>query len=295
VDVFRTPDERFDSLPGFPYAPRYREWEGLRLAHVDAGDGPAVVMLHGQPTWSYLFRKAMGPLLEAGYRCVAPDLPGFGRSDKPTDEQWYTYDRHTAALAALLEELDLRDVTLVVHDWGGPLGFRLATEGTAERITRLVAMDTLPLTGEQTMGEGWAWFRDLVAGRDYLPVGRLVRMGCKQRPPKDVVAGYDAPFPDPAAQAGVRAFPKIIPLSPDAPGAAAGRAAAEGIRASGRPALLMWASDDPIFPYEQVGHQLADLFPGAAEPEIVEPCGHFAPEDQGERIGAAVAAWLARA
>jgi len=283
--IFRTPEERFASLPGSPH---YRDWEGLRLAHLDVGDGPAVVMLHGQPTWSFMFRKAMVPLVDAGYRCVVPDLPGFGRSDKPLDEDWYSYDRHTAALADLLEQLDLREITLVAHDWGGPLGFRLAAE--TDRVARIAAMDTLPLTGEQTMGEEWEWFRDLVESRDYVPAGRLVRMGCKQRPSKEVAAAYDAPFPDSASQAGVRAFPKIVPVAPDEPGAAAGRAAADAVR--DLPALLMWASDDAIFPYDKVGHQLRALFP-EVELELIEPCGHFAPEDQGERIGAAVAAWLA--
>ena len=217
-----------------------------------------------------------------------PDLPGFGRSDKPLDEEWYSYDRHTASLVDLLEQLDLREITLVVHDWGGPLGFRLAAE--TDRVARVAAIDTLPLTGEQTMGEEWEWFRDLVAARDHIPAGRLIRMGCKRRPSKQVAAAYDAPFPDAASQAGVRAFPKIIPLAPDDAGAAAGRAAANAVR--DLPALVMWASDDAIFPYEKVGHQLRELFPDAPF-ELIEPCGHFAPEDQGDRIASVVLAWLA--
>lgn len=292
VEVLRTPDARFEDLPGFPYEPSYREWEGIRLAHVDAGDGPAVVLLHGQPTYSYLFRKTIAALTAAGYRCIAPDLPGFGRSDKPDDEDWYSYDRHTAALRSLFEFLDLRDVTLVMHDWGGPLGARLAGVEVPERIGRLVAMDTFGLTGEQRMGEGWEWFRDLVDGRDDFPVGRMIRLGAKTRPGKDVAAAYDAPFPDARFKAGVRAFPKLIPLSPDAPGAAAGRAARDALASDTRPTLLLWAEDDPIFPFDDVGHQLAELFPAGGEPTVVEGSGHFLPEDRGEVLAETVADWL---
>src|SRR6266480_3944300 len=159
--IYRTPQGRFDDLPGFPFEPHYRQWQEMRLAHLDEGDGSPIVMLHGEPTWSFLYRKVMGPLLDAGYRCIAPDLPGFGRSDKPLDIGWYSYDHHVTAVAALLEDLDLRDVTTPRSD----------------RVTRLVAMDTLVLTGEQELGDSWRWFRDLVASRDDLPVGRIVRMG----------------------------------------------------------------------------------------------------------------------
>jgi haloalkane dehalogenase len=261
---------------------------------LDEGDGPPVVMLHGQPTWSFMFRKAMRPLLEAGCRCVVPDLPGFGRSDKPVDDGWYSYDRHTAALRSLFEDLDLRDVTLLMHDWGGPLGARLAGTEVPERIARIVAMDTFALTGEQKMGAGWEWFRDMVESRPDLPVGRMVRTGCKPRPPRAIADAYDAPFPDARAKAGVRAFPRLIPLSPDAPGAAAGRAAFDALRGDPRPALLFWAEDDPIFPFADVGHQLGELFPNGGEPTVIEGSGHFLPEDQGERVGAAVADWLER-
>jgi haloalkane dehalogenase len=292
VEVLRTPEERFAELPGFPHVPGYHEWDGIRLAHVDVGEGPLVVLLHGQPTYSYLFRKTIAALVEAGHRCVAPDLPGFGRSDKPDDEGWYSYDRHTAALRSLFEELDLRDVTLLMHDWGGPLGARLAGVEVPERIARLVAMDTFGLTGEQTMGEGWEWFRDMVAGREDLPVGRMIRLGSKTRPGKDVAAAYDAPFPDARFKAGVRAFPKLIPFSPDAPGAAAGREARDALAGDTRPTLLFWAEDDPIFPFGDVGHQLAELFPAGGEPTVIDGSGHFLPEDRGEVLGEAVADWL---
>jgi haloalkane dehalogenase len=293
MDVFRTPDERFEGLPELDLEPRYHEWDGLRLARVEAGDGPPVVMLHGQPTWSFLFRRAFEPLVAAGHRCIAFDQPGFGRSDKPLDEGWYSWERHTLAVASLFEALDLRDVTLVMHDWGGPIGLRLATQVMPERVARLVAMDTVVLTGNEPLGESWEWFRDLVAGREDFPVGRIVRMGCRTRPPKSIAAAYDAPFPDAASKAAVRAFPTLIPLTPDAPGADAGRAIAAALREERRPALVLWAESDAIFPREQLAGRLADQIATAGEPRIVEGAGHFVPEDAGERIGSEIARWLA--
>src|SRR4051812_46029985 len=197
MDAVRTPDERFAALPDFPFEPVYREWEGLRLAHLDVGSGPPVVLFHGEPTWSFLWRKVIPPIVEAGYRCIAPDLPGFGRSDKPTDVGWYSYDRHTAAARALVEELDLRGATAVVHDWGGPIGLRVATE-LSDRFDRLTILDTGLMTGRQKMSDAWWSFRNFVERTEDLPVGFLVRGGCKNDPGDAVIAGYDAPFDGPA-------------------------------------------------------------------------------------------------
>jgi haloalkane dehalogenase len=292
VDVFRTPEERFEDLPGFPYEPAYREWLGLRLAHVDEGDGPPMVMIHGEPTWGFLWRKLMPPLLEAGYRCILPDLPGFGRSDKPTDDGWYSYDNHTAAIASLLEELDLRDVTLVMQDWGGPIGLRVATTELPERVGRLVAMDTGVFNGHQQMSEEWLRFRDFVARNNDLPIARLIVGACKREPPAEVVAAYEAPFPTPESKAGPRAFPPMIPLSSDAPGAAEGQAVAEALVRETRPALLLWADSDPSLPLDPVGRLVQALFPTADDLTVIEDAGHFLQEDQGERIGRIVAEWL---
>src|SRR4051794_27560303 len=181
MDAVRTPDDRFASLPDFPFEARYRDWDGLRLAHVDEGAGAPVVFFHGEPTWSFLWRKVMPPLLDAGLRCIAPDLPGFGRSDKPVDLDWYSYDRHTAAMSALVEDLDVRDATAVVHDWGGPIGLRLAVEHP-ERFSRLVILDTGLFTGRQAMTDAWIAFRDFVDRTEDLPVGFLVKGACKQDP-----------------------------------------------------------------------------------------------------------------
>lgn len=290
--AYRTPEERFVDLPGFPFEPHYREWQGLRLAHLDEGNGPPVVMLHGEPTWSYLYRKVMGPLLQAGHRCIVPDLPGFGRSDKPLDERWYSYDNHTVAIASLLEQLHLRDVTLVMQDWGGPIGLRVATTVLPERVARLVLMDTGVFDGRQRMSEGWHRFREFVQRTPDLPIGVLIRGGCKVPPPDEVVRAYEAPFPDERSKAGARVFPALIPLSPDAPGAAEGRAVMEALARESRPALVLWADSDPALPLEPVGRLVERLIPSAEELKVIADAGHYLQEDQGERIGAVVAEWL---
>jgi len=292
VDVYRTPEERFADLPGFSWPPRFRDWRGLRLAHVDEGEGPPVILLHGEPTWSYLWRKVMGQLLAAGYRCIAPDLPGFGRSDKPVDDRWYSYDRHTDAIGSLLAELDVRDATLVMQDWGGPIGLRAATLEQPERVARLVAMDTGVFTGHQHMSEGWRRFAAFVERNPDVPIARLITGACRRPPPPEVIDAYEAPFPDERSKAGARAFPPMIPLSPDAPGAAEGRAVAEAMLADRRPSLLMWADSDPALPLDPVGRQVQALFPTADELTVIEEAGHFLQEDQGEQVGALIADWL---
>jgi haloalkane dehalogenase len=289
TDAIRTPDELLDGLPGFPWAPRFREVDGLRLAHVDEGDGPPVVMWHGEPTWGYLWRKVAPPLLEAGHRVVLPDLPGFGRSDKPMDPDWYTYDRHVAAGARLLEDLDVRGATFAVHDWGGPIGLRLAVEHP-ERVDRLVVMDTGVFTGRQRMSEAWHAFADFVRRTEHLPIGMLVRRGCYLDPGDEVAEAYDAPFPNAASQAGARAFPEILRGGPDAPGAEAGRRTLAALRADTRPMLMLWGREDPVLP-PGVGEAFARALDRPA-PRVIPEAGHFLQEDQGEAIGALIADWL---
>lgn len=292
MESYRTPDERFADLPGFPFEPHYRDWEGLRLAHVDEGEGSPVVLLHGEPTWSFLYRKVMGPLLDAGHRCIAPDLPGFGRSDKPVADDWYSYENHTRAVTSLLEELDLTDVTLVMQDWGGPIGLRVATLEAPERVARLVAMDTGVFTGHQRMSEGWHRFADFVKRTPDVPIGRLIVGACKRPPPDDVVAAYEAPFPDERSKAGPRTFPPMIPQAPDDPGAPEGQAVAQALLRETRPSLLMWADSDPALPLEPVGRQVQLLFPTADKLTVIDDASHFLQEDQGEQIGALIADWL---
>ena len=288
--MFRTPEELLEGLPGFPYSSRFREHDGLRLAYLDEGEGRPVVFFHGEPTWSFLWRKVIPPVRDAGFRCIAPDLPGFGRSDKPTDIGWYTYDRHVAAMAALLEELDLRDATVVVHDWGGPIGLRLAVEHP-HRIGRLVALDTGLFTGHQRMNDAWLAFRDFVARTDDLPVGLLVRRACHTDPGDEVIAGYEAPFPTPESKAGARSFPLILPTSPSMAGAEAGQRVLDALRTDARPKLVLWADSDPVLPLA-TGQQFAAALGGGKVDHVIGDAGHFLQEDAGPEIGALIAEWL---
>ncbi len=288
-EVFRTPDERFESVPDFSHPPSYREVDGVRLAHVDVGEGAPVVFLHGEPTWSFLWRHVIPPVRDAGFRCIAPDFVGFGRSDKPTDPAWYSYDRHVALAAALLDDLDLRDATLVVHDWGGPIGLRAAVENP-ERVARIVAMDTGLFTGRQRMSDAWLRFRDFVERVDDVPISLLVRRACKTDPGDEIAAAYDAPFPTPESKAGAKAFPSLIPLTPDAPGAEAGERALAALREDTRPKLFLWADSDPVLPVE-TGRAFAAALGGELA-HVVPDAGHFLQEDQGPLIGRLVADWL---
>lgn len=289
TDAIRAPDELLEGLPDFPFASEFRTWDGLRLAHLDEGDGAPVVFVHGEPTWSFLWRTVLVPVRDAGFRCLAPDLPGFGRSDKPIDADWYSYDRHVAALSALLEDLDVRDATVVVHDWGGPIGLRTAVE-QAERVARLVILDTGLFTGHQRMSDAWTAFRDFVARTEDLPIGMLVRGGCKHDPGDAVIAAYEAPFPSAAAKAGARAFPLLIPGAPDAPGAQAGAATLAALQADARPRLILWADSDPIIPLE-TGRRFAQALGGEVD-HVIADAGHFLQEDAGPAIGETIAGWL---
>jgi haloalkane dehalogenase len=289
TEAVRTPEDALTGLPDFPFAPHHREVDGLRLAHLDEGQGAPVLFMHGEPTWSFLWRKVIPPVRDAGFRCVAPDLAGFGRSDKPVDIGWYSYDRHTSIASTLLEDLDLRDATMVVHDWGGIIGLRLAVEHP-DRIARLVVLDTGLFTGHQRMTDAWIAFRDFVERTEDLPVGLLVRRACNKDPGDEVIAAYDAPFPNASAKAGARAFPLIIPRSPDAPGAAAGQRVLEALREDRRPTLMLWADSDPVLPLE-VGERFAAAI-GRPAPRPIENASHFLQEDQGPLIGQLVAEWL---
>jgi haloalkane dehalogenase len=290
TDAIRTPDECFADLPDFPFEAHYREVDGLRLAHLDEGEGPAVVLFHGEPTWSYLYRHVMPPLVEAGYRCIVPDHAGFGRSDKPIALDWYSYDRHTANAAHLLEHLDVRDATFVVHDWGGPIGLRAAVEHP-ERCARFVITDTGLFTGHQPMTDAWKMFRDFVERTEDLPISFLVDGACARSLSDAEKAAYDAPYPSVESKAGARAFPLMLPTTPDAPGAEAGQRTLGALRADARPKLVLWADGDPIIP-PKVGARFAEAI-GAPAPEIIPDASHFLQEDQGALIGGRIAEWLA--
>jgi haloalkane dehalogenase len=287
--VVRTPEERFQGLPDFPFESEYHEIDGLRLAYLDEGEGDPVVFFHGEPTWSFLWRKVIPPVRDAGFRCIAPDYAGFGRSDKPTEVAWYTYDRHVDLMAELLEQLDLRGATVVVHDWGGPIGLRLAVEHP-DRFSRIVVMDTGPFTGHQRMSETWLNFREFVRNSEEVPVGLLVRSGCKNDPGEEVIAAYEAPYPEPDSKAGARAFPLILPTEPEAPGAAEGKRVADALRDDDRPKLLLWADSDPALPFS-VGERVSERL-GFPAPRKIADAGHFLQEDAGLEVGRIIAEWL---
>lgn len=287
--IVRTPDEHLSHVPEFPFKPKYRKHDGLRLAYVDEGKGPPVVFIHGEPTWSFLWRKVIPPIRDAGYRCIAPDLPGFGRSDKPLDIEWYTYDRHTASVATLLGELKLHDATIVVHDWGGPIGLRVAVEHP-DRVGRMVLLDTGLFTGHQKMSDAWMAFRGLAQRSEDLPVSFLIRAGCKRRPAPSVVAAYEAPFPTPASKAGARAFPLIAPTSPQMEGAATSQRVLEQLGTDARPKLIIWGEGDTILPVES-GYRFARAI-GADIDHVIKGVGHYLQEDAGQQLGRMILRWL---
>lgn len=288
--AFRTPEERFDGLRGWEHPPAHLEHDGLRIAYVDVGpvDGPVVWLQHGEPTWGYLWRTVVDALVAAGMRCVVPDLVGFGRSDKPEAVEEYSYDAHVGWMTALVEHLDLHDAAMVVHDWGGPIGMRLFV-GHPGRFARIAILDTGFFTGEQRMTDAWRAFRDFVERTEDLPIGFLVDGGCATDLPAEVIAAYEAPFPTPGSKAGARAFPLMLPTSPDMPAAAAGRAVRDAMVADQRPKLLLWADGDPIIPLA-AGEKMAELL--GAPLEVVPGASHFLQEDAGPLIGERLASWL---
>jgi haloalkane dehalogenase len=293
VEIYRTPEERFVGLPGFPFSPHYFEWEGLRLHFLDEGRGRPLLLLHGEPDWSYLYRR-MVPILAAQFRVVAPDYAGFGRSDKPTEIGWYTYDRHVASIESLIEHLDLRDAVVVVQDWGGPIGLRAAVEMKA-RFAGLVVMNTGLFGGASWPTAGflrWRSFAERV-GLD-LPVGRVMQSSVVRPLDEATIAAYEAPWPVRESKAGVAAFPLLVPISADDPrGLALGRVAEE-LRGWRVPALVAWSDQDPVFPLQH-GEAMARALAGADGVWVVEGAGHMLQEDRGEAIAEKVVEWLNQA
>jgi len=293
VRALRTPDARFDRLPDFPFAPRYTEVDGLRMHHVEAGppDADPVVLLHGEPTWSYLYRKMIPPLAEAGHRVLAPDLIGFGRSDKPARRGDYTYARHVAWVRAWIEAQGLERVTVVVQDWGSLIGLRLVAE-LPERFARVVvANGFLPAGGGAPLAY-WLW-QQFARWSPWFPIGRIVQVGSVTRLPPAVRAAYDAPFPGARYKAGARAFPVIVPFGND-PEVAVNRRAWDVLERWEKPFLTAFASGDPIF--RGMDRALQARIPGAAgQPHTtVRRAGHFIQEDQGEELARIVADFIAR-
>jgi haloalkane dehalogenase len=289
MEIFRTPDSRFDSLPGYDFDPHYAEADGLRMHYVDEGSGQPVVMFHGEPSWSYLYRKMIGPVVASGRRAVAPDLAGFGRSDKPVDHGWYSYDRHFQTVSSVLSGLDLSDAVVVVQDWGGPIGLRWAV-ANADRVAALVILNTGLFTGR--VSKGFLAWQDFARKNPDLPVGMVVNGATSSDLPDDVVAAYEAPFPSVEAKGGAATFPLLVPTEADAPGAAEMQAVADELGKWDKPCLVAFSDSDPVFPYPRAGDRFVDLVPGAGEQVRIEGAAHFLQEDAGEQIAAAMLNWL---
>jgi haloalkane dehalogenase len=301
--VLRTPEERFADLPDFAYEPRYATVAGgLRMAYVQAGPddaalagsaggGRTVLLLHGEPTWSFLYRRIIPILARTGVRVIAPDLIGFGRSDKPAEVEAHTYAGHVEWVRSFaFDALNLTDVTVVGHDWGGLIGLRVATEHP-DRIAALVATNTGLPTGDQEMPEVWLRFREAVRTAPVLDVPRMVRSGCRTTPTPEVLAAYDAPFPDETFKAAPRAMPGLVPTRPDDPASAPNRVAWRRLSTWDRPFLVAFSDADPIT--SPMAPVLSGLVPGATSVTIAG-AGHFVQEDAGDRLGAAIAEFVTR-
>jgi haloalkane dehalogenase len=290
VEAYRTPDGRFEGLPGYAFAPQYVEQDGLRMHYVDEGAGEPLLLLHGEPTWAFLYRKLI-PSLAGVARVVAPDYLGFGRSDKPTRIEDYSYDFHYEAIERLADELDLHETTIVVQDWGGPIGLRLAVE-RPELVARLVILNTGIGAGRAPSPE-WLRFRDLVrrVGTDLVP-GQIVRISCVTELDEEVAEAYNAPFPVPESKAGMLAFPELVPTELDHPSASRMLEVREALTRWDKPTLVLFSDSDPIFS-PRAAERMATLIPGAGPAEIVAGAGHFLQEDKGEEIAERIVRFLA--
>ncbi len=297
--TLRTPDDRFADLPGFGYEPHYADMPDgtggmLRMAWVAAGpaDGPPVLLLHGEPSWSFLYRKVIRVLADAGLRAIAPDMPGFGRSDKPAEAADHSYARHVEWIRVLaFDSLGLEDVTLVGQDWGGLIGLRLAAQYPG-RFARIVAANTGLPTGDQELPEIWWAFRRAMTSAPSIDIARFVQSGCNKPLADDVLAAYEAPFPDASYQAGPRAMPALVPATPDDPAGPANRAAWQRLLRWEKPFLVAFSDGDPIT--GGMAPILKRAIPGAAgrDHPVIVGAGHFLQEDAGEQLGGIVAAFV---
>lgn len=290
--LLRTPDDRFRDLPGFPFAPRYLQVGGARVHYVDEGAGQAVLMLHGEPSWSYLYRKMIPPIA-ARHRALAMDFIGFGRSDKLPQIADYTYQMHVDTLDSFVRQLEMRDLTLVMQDWGGLIGMRWAAEHP-ERVARMVLMNTFLPTGDTSLGEGFLNWQRFATTVPELPIGRILQGATVTELSPEILAAYEAPFPDESFKAGARAWPALVPTRPDQEGAAENRRAWEALSRWTRPVLVAFSDSDPVT--RGADRLLRERIPAAGnEPEItIAGGGHFLQEDRGEEIARHILEFMER-
>jgi haloalkane dehalogenase len=294
MDFVRTPDERFEYLPDYPYQSNYFEVMGLRMHYVDEGpsDSMPVLLLHGEPSWSFLYRKMIPIIAGAGHRVIAPDLVGFGRSDKPTKTEDYSYKLHVDTVTALVDHLDLRGITFFGQDWGGLIGLRVAAENP-DRFARIVAGNTGLPTGDRELTEAFMEWRKFSQTVPSFPIGPLFQQSCQIELSPELVAGYEAPFPDESYKAGARIFPSLVPISPDDPAAEANRKAWEVLVKWDKPFLTAFSDKDPV---TKGGEKvLQKLIPGAkGQPHTtIEGAGHFLQEDRGEELARVIVDFIA--
>jgi haloalkane dehalogenase len=296
--ILRTPEERFDNLPGYPFSPHYIEiadGEGgeLRVHYVDEGPGETapVLLMHGEPSWSYLYRKMIPPIAEAGHRVLAPDLVGFGRSDKPADRHDYTYQRHVDWMQQVVDKLALNRITLVCQDWGGLIGLRLVV-AAPQRFDRVVVANTGLPTGDRKMSDAFLEWQRFSRATPEFPVGQIVGSGCHQALSQEIMAAYDAPFPDETYKEGARIFPSLVPTTPDDPAARANREAWNVLQGFAKPFLTAFSDKDPI---TRGGDKVFQkLIPGAKnQPHTtIQGGGHFLQEDCGPAFASVVIDFL---
>jgi haloalkane dehalogenase len=295
MEFLRTPDERFANLPDYNFEPRYIEIGGLRMHYVGEGSffGDTILLLHGEPSWCYLYRKMIPVFVAAGYRAIAPDLFGFGRSDKPVNKSDYSYQFHVDAITAFIEKLDLQNLTLFGQDWGGLIGLRVAAENP-ERFSRIVAANTFLPTGDQAPGEAFLKWRDYSQTVPEFHAGGIIKGAVVNKPSEEVIAAYDAPFPDESYKAGARAFPTLVPITPNNPASEANRKAWEVLRNWQKPFLTMFSDSDPITRGGDRAFQ--KLVPGTQnQPHTtIVGAGHFLQEDKGEELAAIVVDFISK-
>ena len=285
MKALRTPDERFDDLPDYDYEPNYVDVDGLRMHYIDEGprDGEVVLLLHGEPSWSYLYRHMIPPLAEAGLRVIAPDLIGFGKSDKPLQKSDYSYAIHVDWMRHFIESLNLTDITLFCQDWGSLIGLRVAAENE-HRFARIALGNGGLPTGDQEMPRAFLIWRAFARYSPWFPIGRIIQSGTITELSNGVVAAYDAPFPAAKYKAGARAFPTLVPTRPDNPASDANRAAWDVFKHWEKPFLTTFSNRDPITRGGQLPWQ--ENVPGAQGQVHVKirNAGHFLQEDKGPEL-----------